>query len=70
MISEQAEVELASLIDALARIRAIANDVAEAIDLFNTLIVNVGEHRLERFQVSVNVADDGPFQGDATPQFT
>jgi hypothetical protein len=26
------------------------------------LLTSVGQHRLERFQVSVNVADDRPFQ--------
>jgi hypothetical protein len=26
------------------------------------LLFNIGQHRLERFQVSVNVADDCPFQ--------
>jgi hypothetical protein len=44
-------------IKALARIRSVANDVTQAIDLRDILGFNVGQHRLERLEVAVDVAD-------------
>ena len=60
--SRQTRVVLDHQVEALARIGPVADNVAQAEDFLDALRANVGEHRLERFQVAVNVADDGPFQ--------
>jgi len=44
-------------IEAFTRIGAIANDVAEAEDFVDFLIGDMRKHRLECFQVAMNVAD-------------
>ncbi len=59
VIAQQAEVELHHLIDAFQRIRPVADDVAEAVDLRDPLLPNVGQHRLESLQVAVDIADEG-----------
>ena len=63
MIAEQADPRLLDhQVEAFARVRAVADDVAQAENLFHALPAHVGQHRLERFQVAVNIADYGPFQ--------
>ena len=52
-------------VEALARIGAVADNVAQAEDLVDALAADVGKHRLESLQVAVDVADDGPFQDAA-----
>ena len=58
MIAQQAQFARHHLVDALARIRAISNDIAQTIDLGNPQPANVGEYRLQRFQVGVDIAND------------
>ena len=45
-------------IQAFHRIRAIADDVAEADDVLDPAPVDLGEDRAEGFEVAVNVTDD------------
>ena len=64
VVAQQAELAvLDNEVQALAGVRPVADDVAEADDLVDALIANVGEHRLERLEIPVNVADNCPFQG-------
>ncbi len=46
-------------VDALARVRAVADDVAQAIDLGDPLGLDVGQDDFEGFEVPVNIADQG-----------
>jgi hypothetical protein len=52
---------------ALARIGAVADDIAEAIDGVHPLPVDILEHRAERLEIAVNVADDGPLHSCSIP---
>ena len=45
-------------IDALARVRAVADNVAQTIDLGNAGFSDVVENRLECFEIAVDIADD------------
>ena len=49
-------------VKAFARVRAVADDVAQTENLFHALPARIGKHRLERLHVAVNIADYGPFQ--------
>ena len=63
MVAQQADPRpLDHQVQAFARVRPVADNVAQAENFFHALLAHVGEHRLERFQVAVNIADDGPFQ--------
>src|SRR5262249_59201412 len=46
-------------VDALARVGAVADHVAQAVDLRDGVLVYVSQYGLERFVVTVDVADDG-----------
>jgi len=50
------------LVQAGERFAAVANDVAQAYDLIALLALGVGKHRLESFEVAVDVTDDGATQ--------
>jgi hypothetical protein len=54
-------------INALARIRAIANDISEAIDLFDPELFDIREHRVECLEIPVDVANKR-FQGSVAFQ--
>jgi hypothetical protein len=47
-------------LDALAGIRPVADDVAQTIDGIDLLPFDILEHGLERLEVAVDIADDGP----------
>ena len=49
-------------VEAFARVGAVADDVAQAENLFDALTAGIGKNSLERFQIAVNVADNSPFQ--------
>jgi len=49
-------------IDALARIWPVADNIAQAKDIVDALLSDVGQDRLESLQVAVDVTDNGPFQ--------
>ena len=52
---------------ALAGIRAVTDDIAEAGDRIDLLLVDVSEHRLKRLEIAVDVADDRPLHANSTP---
>ena len=58
VVAQQDELAVHHQVDALARVRAVADDVAEAVDLADALGFDVRQHGLEGFQVAVDVADD------------
>ena len=47
------------LVQALARIGPVADNIAQAIDLADALGADVVEHDPERFQIGMDVADQG-----------
>jgi len=55
------EIELADHCEAFLGIGVVANDVAQANDVRGILAFDVGQHGLERFQIGVDVGDDGVF---------
>ena len=61
VIAEDHGVELHGAVDAFAGVRPVANDVSQAVDLFDAARLRIGQHRLEGFEVAMNVADDGTF---------
>ena len=63
VIAQQADAaRLDHQIEAFTRVGPVTDNVAQAEDFFDALRADVGEHGLERFQVAVNIADNGPFQ--------
>ena len=46
------------------RVGAVSDDVAQAPNLVGVVPAHVGEHRLERGEIAVDVGDDGYAQGD------
>ena len=59
MVAENAKLAPHNQIDALARIRTVADDVAEAEDFVDPLTADIAEHGLKAFEVAMNVADQG-----------
>ena len=59
VVAQDDNLAIPNSVDALARVRAVANDVAETVNLLNSLRLDIREDRVEGFQVSMNVADDG-----------
>lgn len=57
VVAEQAHLQVHDEVDAFGRIGAIADDVSEAVDIGDALAADIGEDGLERFEVSVDVAD-------------
>src|SRR5438067_875309 len=45
-------------VDALPRVGSVPDDIAEAVDLLDPLLLDVGQYRLERLEVPMYVADD------------
>ena len=58
MVPQQTHVEFAATVNALKRVRPITNHVAQTVDTLNFLSANISQHCVERFEVTVNVADD------------
>ena len=61
VIAQQADLALHDHVDALAGIGAVADQVAEAVDLGDSLAADVGKHGLEGLEVAVDIADEGSF---------
>src|SRR5207237_64974 len=59
VVAQQDHLALHHQVDALARVRAVADDVPEAEDLRDVVLVDVLQDRLEGLVVAVDVADDG-----------
>ncbi len=47
------------LIQTFARVRSVADHVAQAVDRLDRLTGDVRKHRVQRFEVAVDIADDG-----------
>ena len=60
MIAEQTEFACGhDAIDTFARIGPVANDVPETVDFGDTLPADIRQHSFQRFEVRVNIANDG-----------
>ena len=58
VIAQQHELGIHDKVDALARIRTVTDDVAQAINLSNSQRFNIRQHGLESLQITVDVAND------------
>ncbi len=61
VVPQQANPAFHNLIDHLARIWSVSNQVAKTEYLGNALIANVGQNRFEALDVAVDVAYEGSF---------
>ena len=59
VIAEEDDLAFHDQIDAFAGVGAVADDIAEAIDFADVVLLDVFEDSLEGFQVAMNIADDG-----------
>src|SRR5262245_36022577 len=59
VVAQQDHLAAHHLVDALARVGAVAHDIPQAIDLGDRVLVDVTQHGLECFEITVDVADDG-----------
>ena len=57
MIAQEHHLALHDQIDALAGIRAVADNIAQAINLADLVVVDIGQDGLECFQIAVDIAD-------------
>src|SRR5690348_4301122 len=62
VVPQEAQLAGKDAIDALAGIRPVADDVSQTIDFRQSLFLDIRENRIQRFQVSVYVANES-FQG-------
>src|SRR5262249_32014059 len=59
MVAQEDHGTLHDQINTFTRIRTVADDVAQAINDFDLVLFNVGEDRLKRFEVAMDIADEG-----------
>ncbi len=45
-------------IDAFPRIRSVTDNIPQTVDLLNPLLVDIGQHRFQGFQIAMDIADD------------
>jgi hypothetical protein len=57
VIAEQDDLAIHDLVDALARVGAVADDVAQAINLRDALGLDVRKDSGQRFEIAVDIAD-------------
>jgi hypothetical protein len=57
-------------IQALARVGAVSDNVAQTVDFINALIGDMREHGLQGFEVAVNIADDRALHRSVDPMMT
>ena len=57
VIAEQAGVALHHQIDALTGVRTVTDDIAEAVNLFDSLRLDIGEDGFQSLEIAVDVAD-------------
>src|SRR5262249_22947771 len=62
VIPQQAELARHDAIDAFARVRSVPDDVSQTVDFRNVLLLDVRQNRIQRFQVTMYVANES-FQG-------
>ena len=58
VIPEQADAALHDQVDTLARVRSVAHHIAQTENVGDLLLLDIRQHGLERFQISVNIADN------------
>ena len=58
VVPEDDHLALHHPVDALAGVRPVADHIAEAVDFGDVLLVDIPEDRLQRFEITVDVADD------------
>jgi hypothetical protein len=58
VVAQQADLAIHHLVDAFLRIRPVPDDIAQTVDLRDPLGFDVGQHRLDRFEVTVDIADE------------
>ena len=63
VVAQDRQVEAHHPVDALPRVGAVADDIAQAIDAIHALAGDVGQDGFQGLQVGVNVADDGALHG-------
>ena len=61
VIAQQTDLTSHDLIDHFTGVGAVADQIAEAIDLGDILVADVGQHRLKALDVAVDIADEGSF---------
>jgi hypothetical protein len=66
VISQHADLELQGEVDAFTRIGAVSDDVAQAVDRIDLLRRDVRQYGSQRFQISVDVANDRTLQGETS----
>src|SRR6185436_9850471 len=59
VIAEQVDRKVSGQLNAAARVGAIADNVPEAVDLIDTLPLDVPENALESGEISVDIRNDG-----------
>ena len=57
VVPQQANRAIHDFIDHFARIGAVADQIAQAVDFGNALISNVGQDRFQALDVAVNIAN-------------
>ena len=62
VVAEKVEIEVSTLLEALARLRPVPDDIAEAVDRIDPLLLDVLERRLKRDEIGVDVGNDGSSQ--------
>lgn len=67
VIAEQRPGEGLGSIQALARIGSVANHITQTHDFTHAGGGQIGQHRVECFEVAVNIAKYRPFQAAAVP---
>src|SRR5262249_47186015 len=60
VVAKQAKVALHDQVDTFHGVGSVADNVSQAVDFRDPLLLDVGQHGLEGFQVAVNVADQSP----------
>jgi hypothetical protein len=58
VIAQHTKIDFCNNIQAFAGIRAVPNNVTQANDSIATLKLNVSQDRLQRFEVSMDIAND------------
>ena len=51
------------MVEAFARIRSVAHDISQTVDLVHLLVSNMRKHRLKCFEIAMDVTDDRAFHG-------
>src|SRR5262249_37532072 len=58
VVAEQDDFAFADQVDALARVGTVADNVAQAVDLSDFVLIDIVHDGLEAFQVAMDIADE------------